>query len=159
MQPLPANSITILLLSHVYSRRRCVYFTAGNVMWSSFDTAGINTHCERRHLLARHVCWSFLLSWLHGTCGSSLPVNLHDPTRSFVTCPLSAASSIIIVHFRHSGLRAVKLFKKRFRLNVGKYAFSNRVMIIGICCLPVALNAVLLALSRNTCHLNLNRKL
>ena len=34
-----------------------------------------------------------------------------------------------------------KLFKQRFRLNVRKYAFSNRV--IGICCLPVALIVVL----------------
>ena len=34
-----------------------------------------------------------------------------------------------------------KLSKKRLRLNVRKYAFSNRVIdtVIGICCLPVAL--------------------
>jgi len=52
-----------------------------------------------------------------------------------------------------------KLFKKTFRLNVRKYAFSKELLIIGICCLPVALIAVILTLSRNTCHLNLNRKL
>jgi len=51
-----------------------------------------------------------------------------------------------------------KLFKKRFRLNVRKYAFRIELLIIGICCLPVALIAVLLTLSRNICHLNLNRK-
>ena len=32
-----------------------------------------------------------------------------------------------------------KLFKKRFKLNVRKYAFSIELLIIGICCLPVAL--------------------
>ena len=39
-----------------------------------------------------------------------------------------------------------KLFKKRLRLNVRKYVFSNRVIDIGICCLSVALLAVLLTL-------------
>ena len=52
-----------------------------------------------------------------------------------------------------------KLLKKRFRLNVRKYAFSNRLTDNWNCCLPVALIAVLLTLSRNTCRLNLNRKL
>jgi len=53
-----------------------------------------------------------------------------------------------------------KLFKKRFRLNVRKYAFSNRVIDEwNLLPLTVALIAVLLTLSRNTCRLNLNDKL
>ena len=51
-----------------------------------------------------------------------------------------------------------KLFKKRFRLNVSKYAFSNRV-IDDWNLLPVSCIAVLLRLSRNTCRLKFNRKL
>jgi len=42
---------------------------------------------------------------------------------------------------------------------LGNMRFQIELLIIGICCLPVALNAVLLTLSRNTCHLNLNGKL
>jgi len=35
--------------------------------------------------------------------------------------------------------RELKLFKKRFRLNVRKYAFRTELLITGICCLPAAL--------------------
>ena len=54
-----------------------------------------------------------------------------------------------------------KLFKKRFKLNVRKYAFSNRVIdnrnLLSASCINCTV--VLLTLSRNTCRLNLNRKL
>jgi len=54
-----------------------------------------------------------------------------------------------------------KLLKKRFRLNVRKCSFSNRVTDNSclLPCLPVALIVALLTLSRNTCRLNLNRKI
>jgi len=42
---------------------------------------------------------------------------------------------------------------------LGNMRFRIELLMIGICCLPVALIAVLLTLSRNTCRLNLNRKL
>jgi len=51
-----------------------------------------------------------------------------------------------------------KLFKKRFRLNVWKYAFSNGV-INNWNLLFAVLTAALLTLSRNISRLNLNRKL
>jgi len=51
-----------------------------------------------------------------------------------------------------------KLFKKRFRLNVRKYAFSNRVIdnwnMLPASCVIV----VLLTLSRSISRLNVNRK-
>ena len=52
-----------------------------------------------------------------------------------------------------------KLFKKRFRLNVRKYAFSNRVInnwnLLPASCIKCStINTF-----KNTCHLNLNRKL
>jgi len=53
-----------------------------------------------------------------------------------------------------------KLFKKRFRLNVRKYAFSNRVIDNwNLLCANIVLTAALLTLSRNASCLNLNRKL
>jgi len=42
---------------------------------------------------------------------------------------------------------------------LGNMRFRIELLVIGICCLPVALIAVLLTLSGNTCRLNLNRKL
>jgi len=51
-----------------------------------------------------------------------------------------------------------KLFKKRFRLNVRKYAFSNRV-IDNWNLLSANCAAALLTLPRNISRLNLNRKL
>jgi len=54
---------------------------------------------------------------------------------------------LILIFFRlgESDRRDHKLIKKRFRLNVRKYAFSNRftVLIIEICCLPIVLTAAL----------------
>jgi len=55
-----------------------------------------------------------------------------------------------------------KMFKKRFRINVRKYAFSNRVIDDWILLPASCINwstVILLTLLRNTCHLNLNRKL
>jgi len=42
---------------------------------------------------------------------------------------------------------------------LGNMRFRIELLMTGICCLPVALIAVQLTLSTNTCHLNLNRKL
>ena len=42
---------------------------------------------------------------------------------------------------------------------LGNTSFPTELLITGICCLLIVLNAALLTLSRNTCHLNLNQKL
>jgi len=52
-----------------------------------------------------------------------------------------------------------KLFKKRFRLNVRKYAFSNRVIDNWNLLSANCVTAALLTLSINISRLNLNRTL
>jgi len=52
-----------------------------------------------------------------------------------------------------------KLFKKRLRLNVRKYAFSNRVIDNWNLLFANCVKAALLTLSRNISRRNLNRKL
>ena len=54
----------------------------------------------------------------------------------------------------------LKLFKKRFRLDVRiNVFFLIQLLIIGICSLPVVSTVALLTLSRNTSCLNWNQKL
>jgi len=53
----------------------------------------------------------------------------------------------------------LKLFKKRFRLDVRENVFLTELLIIGICYLPATSTVALLTLSRNISRLNWNRKL
>jgi len=110
------------------------------------------------------VCSALALSWACVPCASVKACYSQNAGR--VLRLLTVNTMLILNYFFQLDVgdrrgHDQKLSKKRFRLNVRKCAFSNRVTDNSclLPCLPVALIVALLTLSRNTCRLNLNRKI